>query len=324
MSTELALTPISEPEYEAIESAVMETERGRWFLKEYFRRNRNADTNVLLEAIARLEQRMETRKEPAENSSDIKQMAETIEHAQMVIGQSFEEVLDSSERALANVEEAIERIQEAAWSLREEGAPEPLCDDLDRHASDIHNACQFQERASQRLSKMVTTLRHLEERIHMMSGKSSPHKHQQKPPEPVSEFPRPFLFPPRLEHTLPKEEPAGRAENIIEEPFAETAEPYLVESSGRDKNDFEADIEALKQAAAEMESFRKFSIFSDDELVFVDSLPPEQEQQPEIVVSKQEETVEILQDSQKLDDPFFINISEYDLLAPRERMRRFT
>lgn len=42
-------------DYEAIEAAVMETARGRWFLMEFARRNRTADTRVLLEALARLE-----------------------------------------------------------------------------------------------------------------------------------------------------------------------------------------------------------------------------------------------------------------------------
>src|SRR5436305_14863162 len=41
-------------EYDAIEKAVMESARGRWFLNEYARRNRAADTLTLLEAIGRL------------------------------------------------------------------------------------------------------------------------------------------------------------------------------------------------------------------------------------------------------------------------------
>jgi hypothetical protein len=49
---------IPEEDYEAIEAAVMETARGRWFLMEFARRNRTADTKVLLEAIARLEHQM--------------------------------------------------------------------------------------------------------------------------------------------------------------------------------------------------------------------------------------------------------------------------
>jgi hypothetical protein len=49
---------IPEEDYDAIEAAVMETARGRWFLMEFARRNRTADTKVLLEAIQRLEHQM--------------------------------------------------------------------------------------------------------------------------------------------------------------------------------------------------------------------------------------------------------------------------
>ncbi|WP_315986535.1 hypothetical protein [Microvirga sp. Mcv34] len=41
-------------DFNTIEEAVMETARGRWFLKEYARRNRNADTQAVLEAVERL------------------------------------------------------------------------------------------------------------------------------------------------------------------------------------------------------------------------------------------------------------------------------
>jgi hypothetical protein len=41
-------------DFDAIQAAVRETERGRWFLSEYDRRNRSADTQSLLEAIGKL------------------------------------------------------------------------------------------------------------------------------------------------------------------------------------------------------------------------------------------------------------------------------
>jgi hypothetical protein len=44
-----------EADYQAICSAVEETARGRWFLAEYARRNRNADTKLVLAAIDRLQ-----------------------------------------------------------------------------------------------------------------------------------------------------------------------------------------------------------------------------------------------------------------------------
>lgn len=42
-------------DYDAIHTAVMETSRGNWFLTEFARRNRNADTALLLAAIKRIE-----------------------------------------------------------------------------------------------------------------------------------------------------------------------------------------------------------------------------------------------------------------------------
>jgi len=51
--------PMSEAEYEAIESTVAQTARGRWFLAEYGRRRRTMDTQALLGAICRLEEAVE-------------------------------------------------------------------------------------------------------------------------------------------------------------------------------------------------------------------------------------------------------------------------
>jgi hypothetical protein len=56
----------AEPDdYDAIADAVMETARGRWFLSEYARRNRAADTDLVLAALSRLEARVERPEAPA-------------------------------------------------------------------------------------------------------------------------------------------------------------------------------------------------------------------------------------------------------------------
>src|ERR1700724_211397 len=66
-----ALSPISaraaqpsEQDYEAISEAFMETSRGRWFLGEYARRNRNADTRMVLDAVERIEQSLAAQGRP--------------------------------------------------------------------------------------------------------------------------------------------------------------------------------------------------------------------------------------------------------------------
>lgn len=51
-------TGIVPEDYERIKAAVMETARGRWFLLEFARRQRSAETATLLEAIERLENRV--------------------------------------------------------------------------------------------------------------------------------------------------------------------------------------------------------------------------------------------------------------------------
>src|ERR1700709_2110520 len=65
-----ALSPISaraalpgEADYDAIREAFMETARGRWFLSEYAKRNRNADTRMVLDAVARIEENIAAQKD---------------------------------------------------------------------------------------------------------------------------------------------------------------------------------------------------------------------------------------------------------------------
>jgi len=50
---------VSDNDYDAIVSAIMETARGRWFLSEYARRNRHADTQMLVTAIDRMKETLD-------------------------------------------------------------------------------------------------------------------------------------------------------------------------------------------------------------------------------------------------------------------------
>ncbi len=49
-----AAGPQSEAEYNAVYTAVTATERGRWFLAEFANRNRCADTDRVMAAVARI------------------------------------------------------------------------------------------------------------------------------------------------------------------------------------------------------------------------------------------------------------------------------
>jgi hypothetical protein len=56
---------INEDDYEAIEAAVMETARGRWFLAEFSRRSHVDEMRQMLDAVARLEQVVAASQAPA-------------------------------------------------------------------------------------------------------------------------------------------------------------------------------------------------------------------------------------------------------------------
>src|SRR5580692_10508096 len=77
------VTPVlpAQGDYDAICAALMRTERGRWFLQEYAKRNRHADTEVLLVAIRRIEAVVRAdRGQQAEQDfrSDLLEMAKAI------------------------------------------------------------------------------------------------------------------------------------------------------------------------------------------------------------------------------------------------------
>jgi chemotaxis protein CheZ len=187
MPTPPALMPLTEADYEAIEAAVMETNRGRWFLAEYAKRNRHADTTMLLVAIERIEATI--RGGRAEQTAerirfDLIEMAKAIARTKAEIaaikpdsdhhgkfGEATEEldsIVGATEAATSEILAAAERIQEIAWTLREQGLEAEVCDLIDAKATDIYTACSFQDLTGQRSRKVIQALHYLEGRINAM------------------------------------------------------------------------------------------------------------------------------------------------------------
>ncbi len=180
---------LAEADYDAIEQAVMETARGRWFLAEYARRNRHADTTAVLDAIGRLESVVATPRSSGDLDRvrlDIREMAHAIARTKAEIAaikpegadpQSghFEDasveldaIVQATETATGDILGAAETIQEIAWTLREMGAEGEVCDLIDTKTTDIYTACSFQDITGQRTRKVIGVLRFLEERIDTM------------------------------------------------------------------------------------------------------------------------------------------------------------
>ena len=182
-------------DYEEIEAAVLDSERGRWFLAEFAKRNRHAETERLLEAIRRLESSVTSAAgtpqsaQPVEELTGVRaaicEMAEEIAEAKREIAMingpdtgendiadataELDAIVNSAETATSDILTAAEQIQEIAWTLRELEAPADFCDALDERATEIYTACSFQDITGQRTKKVVRVLQLLEARITAMA-----------------------------------------------------------------------------------------------------------------------------------------------------------
>lgn len=163
MSDARSLSPLSAADYDAIAAAVMETARGRWFLAEYARRNRQTDTEMVLSAIARLERLCTVPAAMLEQGADLSETARTIAELRDDLDRAG--VGGSSARLSARIHEtatgildAAEAIQEIAWTLREDGAAPELCDRLDRRATEIYGATTVIEAGANQIEKVADTV----------------------------------------------------------------------------------------------------------------------------------------------------------------------
>jgi len=144
-----ALSPISaraarpsEEDYDAIREAFMETSRGRWFLGEYAKRNRNADTRMVLDAVARIEETLAAQKKPDRDPALDEALARiraALAEARTVAAAALGDL--ALEENLAPVRKGARVIREIAWRLREIGADGRICDLIDSQVGAIEAAC---------------------------------------------------------------------------------------------------------------------------------------------------------------------------------------
>ena len=182
-----APAPFTDADYEMIAAAVLETARGRWFLAEHARRNRQADTKLVLEAIEKLERSLAHRPEAPESDRmrvDLVEMLNAITRTKTEIAAirpadaesnhfdhastELDAIVDTTEKATSDILAAAERVQEIAWTLREQGVDASICDLIDSHATEVYMACSFQDITGQRTRKVIEVLRFLEARIDAM------------------------------------------------------------------------------------------------------------------------------------------------------------
>ena len=137
-----ALSPISarpslpsEADYDAIREAFMETARGRWFLSEYAKRNRNADTRMVLDAVERIEQNLTAQKQSASSGlvDALGAISALISETKTIVAEAMPDPAET----LAAARDGARVTREVATALRQCGADVRICDLLEAQVDAI-------------------------------------------------------------------------------------------------------------------------------------------------------------------------------------------
>ncbi len=177
-------------DFDEIYEAVMDTPRGRWFLKELAERNKVSDTEQLLLAIERIRHSIQPGAATGHIDqsgileAELNELAKTIQDTRKEIAaikprntassritsnsEEFDAIITSTERATSDIISAAEKLQEISDHLRSRDWDKALSEELEDISTSIFMACSFQDITSQRTTKVVNGMRYLEQRIKAM------------------------------------------------------------------------------------------------------------------------------------------------------------
>jgi len=157
----------NEADYDTVYAAVMATERGRRFLTEYANRNRHADTQMLVGAIARVEAVI--RGDPSPHAPAVL-VGDLIEIAAAI--DRIEAEIATGKTQASDVLGAVERIQDIAFVLHERPVEATLCDALDAAIREISDAFAHSNSTAESARKATELLQALTSRIGAMIAPS--------------------------------------------------------------------------------------------------------------------------------------------------------
>ncbi|NUR11077.1 MAG: hypothetical protein HOQ25_20140 [Mesorhizobium sp.] len=234
-----ALSPMSaraaepnEQDYDAIREAFMETARGRWFLGEYAKRNRNADTRMVLDAVAKIEETLAAQRQPVVEDrlpEALVEIRRAIREAETIALAAFDAA--AIEASLAPIPRGVRIIKEISWRWREIGADGRICDLIDSQLASIEAACGQASTIDPRVELRIA-FDLLKDRVEQTDGGATP---QAAPPAPAPMQEARSPVAEAAVETAPaamaSEAPVAFAEAPQE--IAETAEPQAaVEAAG--------------------------------------------------------------------------------------------
>lgn len=200
--SDVPLLELTEHEYLQMEEALSQTARGRAFLRMRDRRSRVVAADEFQRLAGALEQQVNRLRgvEPAalaraapgggmadglklqqelmsitqvvrETRSDIAALrpADTGSNRIEAATGELDEIVAATERATTDILNATEKIQEITQSIpRDDPDIAEMVDAIDAWSIEIMTACSFQDITGQRTTKVVNTLRYIEQRVNTM------------------------------------------------------------------------------------------------------------------------------------------------------------
>lgn len=281
-----ALSPMSaraadpnEQDYDAIREAFMETARGRWFLGEYAKRNRNADTAMVLDAVAKIEETLAAQRQPVIEDrlpEALVAIRRAVEDAESAAAKAFDPA--AIEASLAPIPRGVRIIKEISWRWREIGADGRICDLIDSQLASIEAACA-QVSAIDPRADLKAAFDLLKDRIEQtdIDGVAASQAAVQPSPAPAQEAPAvaeapvaeapaamsseaPVAFAEAPQEIAPEPGAAAEASDIAEEVMDVAIAPEIAESHAAVEESFAAAEDSLADPAAEAEITDEFSL----------------------------------------------------------------
>jgi hypothetical protein len=281
-----ALSPMSaraaepnEQDYDAIREAFMETARGRWFLGEYAKRNRNADTSMVLDAVAKIEETLAAQRQPVVEDrlpEALVAIRRAVEDAESAAGKAFDPAV--LEASLASIPRGVRIIKEISWRWREIGADGRICDLIDSQLASIEAACAQISTIDPR-ADLKAAFDLLKDRVEQtdVDGVAAPQAARPAPTQEspasvaeaplaespaamASEAPVVFTEAPQEIARSPEPEEAVEASVIAEDAMDVALAPEIAESHIAVEESFAAPEESLTDSAAVAEITDEFSL----------------------------------------------------------------
>ena len=188
---------LSEEEYLDIEEALASNARGRSFLRMRDQRARLVAVNEVRKLAREIKDNLQKAvvEEGGEKRDDahIRILREELREMSAYIHQTRREIaalrpagadagsnrimaatgeldaiVSATERATSDILNGVERIQALALKLPKTGDVAPIADEIVAQVTEVLTACSFQDITGQRTTKVVNTLRYIEQRVNSM------------------------------------------------------------------------------------------------------------------------------------------------------------